>query len=171
MLEEAWRALDKDPSKGLPVRRALSPKSLGPALVHNCILVKHTPDGYVMSLVGSGVTSRIGSDLTGKNPLYYVPPKSLPRAQFFYDQARLCPVGVWVECTVLYEDGVSGQVHTTIFPFLRDAEVALLALSERMSKTSMGDDDKPILPVEIAWDGDFEWIDLGFGLPEETPPA
>jgi len=155
------------PSDGpVPLRSALDPVRLGPALLPRLVIYDLAEPGVArIRLMGTETAANFGFDPTGRDYLDFVEPERREEAlQGFLVPARH-PCGMRVVGESRYNTGLATLVETVAFPFRRDdgAGLQMIFVTSQIQRWHLSRWESARLmtfhPVER------HFIDIGAGIP------
>jgi hypothetical protein len=164
-LELYWKSI-RNPGERIPPRSAfrVTPE-LAPVLP-NLIIIEVMNNDLVFRLVGTGLTTHHGIDITGKSYGDFSRSDQIPRAVARVTAAHETACGFRTIHEEEYGHGLSSSVEITAFPLRGDANGELLMV---LSATPI---DRGLAPKSetalfLRPLTHIEYIDLGFGVPDD----
>ncbi len=163
-----WRTLASD-AGGVPTRAAFSPAVLKDLLPFVFIIERRSPDDLHIRLAGSAIEQVLGFAATGKNYLEICYKVDAPFfKQVFTDMAEV-PCGAFFRRDIHLAGGDIYSLNTRCLPFT-DKEgsvryiIGVAGVGNNLVLTAY---DPPVLDFSNITA--HHYIDVGFGLPDESP--
>ena len=166
-----WISWREASGRDVPGRAALKPYHL-PELIPDITLGFVHTAGIKVLLAGSHITERIGVEIAGRDYMEFI--SSSQQAAVLQVVQLVCdfPVGVCVQMTSAYQRGYTLALEVTLLPLCGETgavdHVIALSVPDR-EKHSVPQSSFRGDPVEADWNGPIGWIDLGCGVPAQSP--
>lgn len=165
-LERYWKSIRK-PGERIPPRSAFRVTPELAPLLPNLLIIEVLNNDVVFRLVGTGLTTHHGIDITGKGYGDFAGPGQVTRAVARILAAHKAACGFLTIHEEEYGRGLSSTVKVAAFPLRGDAkDEAMMVLSATPIDRGLAPKSDTALFLRPLTH--IEYIDLGFGVPDDV---
>lgn len=165
-LELYWKSTRK-PGERIPSRSAFRVRQEIASLLPNLLIIEVLNNDIVFRLVGTGLTTHHGIDITGKGYGDFTGPDQVTRAVARVTAAHKAACGLLTIHEEEYGHGLSSTVEVAAFPLRGDANgETMMVLSATPIERGLA--PKSETPLFLRPLTHIEYIDLGFGVPDDA---
>ncbi|MGB6085206.1 PAS domain-containing protein [Parvibaculum sp.] len=165
-LELYWKSIRK-PGEKIPPRSAFRVTQELAPLLPNLVIVEVLDNDLVFRLVGTALTRHQGIDITGKSYGDFSKPDQVARAVARAMAAHKVGCGLLTIHEEEYGHGLSSTVEVAAFPLRGDAngEVMMVLSATPIDRGLAPKSDTALFLRPLTH---IEYIDLGFGVPDDA---
>lgn len=168
-----WRNLGKEVGKPVPAKADIRIGGLGATLPNIVISERIDDDKVVIRLAGSAMEDMTGRPLAGLNLLDLTPSSQRERIARVYNNLFTAPCGFHIAESLRTDGGKRFVLAALVLPLLSPEGDARFTIGQyAITRNGFEDTDiKPNAVIEHRQIDAFGYIDIGFGLPDQSPPA